>query len=515
MIYDFAGYELDTGTVELRQGGRTVALQPQVLDLLFLLVENHERLVSRDEIVEKVWNGRAISEAAISSRIKALRQALGDDGAEQRIIRTTHGRGFRCIAEVSLRAPAEASSAPQSGFAIDSRGALTVAVLPFRGSGDFSAAPLGDALAHDIIVSLSRLRWLRVIARGSSFRFREPDPDLRSVGQALNVRYCLTGDIEPGPVGIAVYADLADTRDGTVVWSERYSIGPAEIGALREVICQNVAAALEFHIPVAEAAHARTLPEPQHDGWSRFHLGLHHMYRLNRADNARAAGHFHAALALEPEFARAWAGLSFTAFQSAYLGYDADRAPRVRDARAHSEQALSIDSNDAFSHFTMGRAHWLESRVAESLPWLEGATELSPSYAHGHYSIAWAAAMLGRAAAAHAGADMAIALSPLDPFLYAMHGTKALAFLAEGRPVEAVPWIDAAAGTPGAHPVVGLVAAACHGLAGDKAAAVQKVTRMRERNPGISLPFFFRSMPFAESDLRESIGRTLAAAGLP
>lgn len=516
MIYEFDGFELDLNTVELRSHGLPVALQPQVFDLLFLLVENHDRMVSRDEIVEKIWQGRAISDTAISSRIKALRQALGDDGAEQRIIRTIHGRGFRLVARVTLKLPAlaDASESPQQDPAAEARGPPSVAVLPFRGIGQPEPDILGDALAHDIIVSLSRLRWLRVIARGSSFRFRDPDPDLRAIGRALGVRYCLTGDVVRNATSIDILAELDDTTNNTVVWSERFHIGPDEIGTMRDIICQHVAAALEFHIPEAEATKVKALSGPPHDSWSRFHLGLHHMYRLNRQDNARAVEHFEAVLALEPEFPRAWAGLSFTEFQSAYLGYDDDPAPHIAAARAHSLRALSIDSNDAFSHLTMGRSFWLDGQVAASIPWLEGATELSPNYAQAHYSQAWAAAMLGRSQAAHASVDLAMTLSPLDPFLYAMRGTKALAYLAEGAPAEAVPWIELAAGTPGAHPVVGLVAAACRGLSGDLAAARLWVARMRERNPGISCAYFFRSIPLSDQDLCVRINNTLKIAGL-
>ena len=359
MIYQFDGFELDTSTVELRADGRPVALQPQVFDLLYLLVENHDRMVSRDEIVEKVWQGRAISETAISSRIKALRQVLGDDGSAQRIIRTVHGRGFRLISAVTLKAAA-VPAPPGPETPEWTGGPPSVAVLPFHEAGAPNPGMLGEALAHDIIVSLSQLRWLRVIARGSSFRFREPVPDLLAVGRVLGVRYCLSGTVERSPAGFNVYAELADIRALSVLWSERFRIVADEIGSLRDTICQQVAAALEFRIPEAEASKARDLPAPLHDSWSRFHLGLHHMYRLNREDNARAAGHFRAALSHEADFARAWAGISFTDFQSAYLGYETDTAARIRDARAHSERALSIDSNDAFSHFTMGRSYWLE-----------------------------------------------------------------------------------------------------------------------------------------------------------
>lgn len=162
----------------------------------------------------------------------------------------------------------------------------------------------------------------------------------------------------------------------------------------------------------------------------------------------------------------------------------------------------------------MGRSFWLEGRVAESMPWLEGATELSPSYAQGHYAQAWAAAMIGHSEAAHASIDLALTLSPLDPFVYAMRGTKALAFLVGGDFNEAVPWIEAAAGTPGAHPVVGLVAAACHGLCGHQGAAQDWVYRMRERNSGVSLNYFFKSIPFTDPELRKRIEHSLRAAGL-
>jgi DNA-binding winged helix-turn-helix (wHTH) protein len=100
MIYVFDDFELDPGRVELRRNGGLVHVEPQVFALVLLLVENRERMVSRDEIIEKVWEGRIVSDAAISSRIKSARQALGDDGSTQRVIRTVHGQGLRFIAQV-------------------------------------------------------------------------------------------------------------------------------------------------------------------------------------------------------------------------------------------------------------------------------------------------------------------------------------------------------------------------------------------------------------------------------
>src|SRR5690606_7920625 len=191
----FGDFELDAEAFQLRRRGEPVHLEPQVLSLLIHLVRNRDRMVTKDEIVAAVWNGRAVSDASISSRIRTARQAAGDDGARQAVIRTVHGRGFRFVADVtevpathvSVPSTAEASLGPGSGRP-------SIAVLPFvplAMAADL--AILGEAIPHEIIQALSRLRWLAVIARGSSFRFRPPTADLDLVASTLAARYVLSG----------------------------------------------------------------------------------------------------------------------------------------------------------------------------------------------------------------------------------------------------------------------------------------------------------------------------------
>ena len=186
MIYQFGQFELDLATAELRAEGRTLRIEPQVFGLLALLVENHGRLVSKEEIIEKVWDGRTVSDAAVASRVKSARQALGDDGKSQQFIRTIHRKGFRFVADVRVsRAPkthlamVASDSTAAGGTVVDqlleqgSRPSL--AVLPFRLIGDGgNYAALAIALPGELITELSRLRWLFVTARGSSFRLRSP-----------------------------------------------------------------------------------------------------------------------------------------------------------------------------------------------------------------------------------------------------------------------------------------------------------------------------------------------------
>ena len=135
MIYVLEDFELDLAKVELRRGAEIIPVEPQVFSLLALIIENHERMVSRDEIVERIWDGRVVSEAAISTRVKAARRALGDDGETQRVIRTVHGRGYRCIAGVRIVADA-VPAAPASETGTPAPTKPSIAVLPFRLIGD-------------------------------------------------------------------------------------------------------------------------------------------------------------------------------------------------------------------------------------------------------------------------------------------------------------------------------------------------------------------------------------------
>jgi DNA-binding winged helix-turn-helix (wHTH) protein len=108
----FADCELDLAAFELRRDGRRLAIEPQVFDLLVYLARHPDRLISKDELIEKVWGGRAVSDAALSSRIKSARRAIGDDGDQQRLIRTVHGRGFRFVGDILADTESATAQAP-------------------------------------------------------------------------------------------------------------------------------------------------------------------------------------------------------------------------------------------------------------------------------------------------------------------------------------------------------------------------------------------------------------------
>lgn len=526
MIYQFGVYELDLATFELRADGRVCNLEPQVFALLALLVENRERLVSKDEILEKVWDGRSVSDAAVASRIKSARQALGDDGKSQRFIRTIHGQGFRFVADVrASRGRSTLSGAPgEARFLLGSdtagqdleqlSGRPSIAVLPFRLIGDGgSFASLAIALPAELITELSRLHWLFVTARGSSFRLHASDTELCEIARMLQVRYCLSGTVQVSDPGLVVTVELVDSLDGGIVWADRYAGLIDDVHAMREQIRLGVLAALEIKIPMHEAARARLKAVGSLDAWSAYHLGLQHMYRFNRGDNAAAARLFSRAVALDQNFARAYAGLSFIHFQTAFMRYTDELAGEVSQARRFAERGLELDPMDPFVNFTMGRTFWLEGELDSSLIWLERATSISPHYAQGLYARAWSEILVGRAEDSRLHVDLAMRLSPLDPLHYAMLGTRAFTHMARGEDEEAASWAERAARSPGAHVLIAMIAVAAHALKGDVARATLWAANVRERNSTLSREDFSRAFPMKLDPMRSRVLHALAQLG--
>jgi TolB-like protein len=515
VIYRFGEFELDLARAELRAGGAACRVEPQVFALLVHLVENRDRLVSRDELLEKVWDGRVVSDAAIASRVKSARQALGDDGTAQRYIRTLHRQGYRFVARVratSAQFREQAGAGEAAAPAADAR--PSIAVLPFRLLGDAGPhAAIADALPDELIVDLARLRWIFVTARGSSFRLRASEPDMTEIGRLLGVRYCLAGTVEVLGRTLAVSVELVDTRDAGIVWAERFSGSLDDVHRVREDIRSRVLAALELRIPLHEASLARLAVSEDLDAWSAYHLALQHLYRFNRQDNAAAAALFERAIGRDPGFARAHAGLSFVHFQTAFLRQSENLAGEVDEARRFAARAVELDEVDPFVNFVMGRTYWLVGDLDGGLPWLERATTLSPNYAQGVYARGWTETLAGRAADGRRQVDLAMRLSPLDPLYYAMQGTRAFAHLVQGEDMQAAWWADRAARAPGAHVLIAMIASAMHAIAGDDAASGAWAANVRERSPALTREDFFRSFPMKAAGARARLDEALARRG--
>src|SRR6185295_18137810 len=270
--FNFDNHILDTDLRELRRGGELVAMQPQVFDLLVHLLQRRDRVVSRDDLIELVWGGRTVSDSTLDSRINAARNAVGDNGKEQRLIRTIPRKGLRFVGAVN--GPRDAQAAPPPAAAEQPRAGLTqpdrpaIAVLPFDNmSGDREQEYFSDGISEDIITALSKLRWFFVIARNSSFTYKGKPVHMRQVAAELGVRYVVEGSVRRSGDRVRITAQLNDTATGSHIWAEHYDRELTDVFAVQDEITDAIVTAIEPQIYAAENFRSRRKPPNNVDAW--------------------------------------------------------------------------------------------------------------------------------------------------------------------------------------------------------------------------------------------------------
>lgn len=523
MEWAFHGYTLNADRAELNGPDGPVHIERSPLNVLIYLIENADRVISKDELIETVWDGRIVSDTTISTAVKHARKAVGDNGTAQSVIRTVHGRGFRFVAQLDAPDPAVQSPSAQAMATPDASppmpghgaGKPGLAVLRFVQLGEESSnLQLSSALPAELISGLSRVQWLHVIARGSSFQFDPQNFDPVQVGTRLGVSYLMTGLIEVIGKMLTVTLELQSAANGSLVWSGRFASALAEIQIARGEMVAAVVSALELAIPNFEAEQSSRLSPDQLDAWSHFHVGLSHILKFNKDDNLIAARHFGAALDLDPHFARAHAGLSFTHWQNGFMFFRGDREDNQRLALEAATRAMDIEPSDPFVNFNMGRACWLEGDIAASHAWLDRAILLNPNYARCHYNKGLILAIDGRADEARGFSEKALSLSPLDPFAYGMYGVRALSALIQEDYSTAVDFGERAMRSPGAHVFIALIAALANQLHGNHTVARRWRDFALTRRPDLTIPMFFAAFPFSDPAFQQRITTVFKQIGI-
>lgn len=344
----------------------------------------------------------------------------------------------------------------------------SVAMMPLQDlSVDAAAARHGmaDALAHDVITRLAKLRSLFVIAQGTVFALHERRIGAEQAGRMLNVDYVISGSLRRDGSRLTVSIELVETRTARIVWTEVFAQPLDDVFLVLDEIGDRIVACVASEIETVERNRAVLKPPSSLDAWEAHHRGLWHVYRFNRADNERARHFFEMAVRLDPSFARAYAGLSFAHFQNAFQGW-AEREPDIDRALEAAHLSLLADERDPAASWAMGRALWLRGRHDEAVTELQRSIELSPNFAQGHYSLAFVQAQAGDAQAAIASSDHSRMLSPFDPLLFGMLGARAIALVRLGQFEAAADWAVKAAGRPNAHPHIFGIAAYSLALAG-------------------------------------------------
>jgi TolB-like protein len=376
---------------------------------------------------------------------------------------------------------------------------------------------LADGLAHDIITRLAKLRSLRVIAWGSVASLTARGISDGEAGRLLGVDYLATGRVSRGTGQAAVEVELVETRNGTIVWTDVFGRAADAIETL-DGIGDRIVTAVALEVEATERNRAVLKPPHSLDAWESFHRGLWHMYRFNAADNEQAQGLFRAAVRMDPTFARAYAGLSFTHFQNAFLFRTADRSREIGQAMETAGQSLFADDRDPSAHWAMGRALWLRGEPGQAVAELETSVDLSPNFVLGHYTLAFVNSQSGDAGAAISSSDHSRFLSPFDPLLFGMLGSRAMALLRLGRLDESADWAIRAAARPTAHVHILAIAANCLAAAERLDEARAFVARIHRKMPDYGLDDFltaFRFSPDAEATFRAIAPRIGMAARSP
>ncbi len=505
MTFSFDDYEIDVERRELRRAKRRVHVEPQVFDLLVYLVQNRDRVVSKDDLIASVWGGRIVSDSTLTSRINAARTAIGDTGEDQRLIRTIARKGIRFAGTVRTQPigiePAFASDPSSGEIREQPRPALplpdrpAIAVLPFINmSGEPEQEYFSDGISEDIITALSKLRWFFVIARNSSFTYKGKAVHMKQVAEELGVGYVIEGSVRKDGDRVRITVQLNDAATGSHLWAERYDRSLAGVFAVQDEITEAIVAAIEPKLYAAENFHAQRKPPDSMDAWDLVMRALSYYWRVTRQDNVVAQALLEKAISIDPNYGQALGVLAASYTFSAHMGW-ADMATIVPLAGHAALAAIRADSEDPWAHYALGCVYLFQRRFDDSLAEFELALRLNPNFslAQGYYGLALS--YCGRWEEAGEAARRALRLSPRDPFSAIYYGIAAYAQFVGRKYGEAMRLAREAIRQRGDFVGAHRVLTAAAGMAGQAEAATAALQELRRAQPNISLSWLANQMP--------------------
>ena len=429
MRYFFEDCVLDTDKRELRRGGDPVSIAPQVFDLLEFLILNRERVVSKDELIDAIWKGRIVSDAAVTTRLNAARSAIGDSGEEQRLIKTLPRKGLRFVGSVLERQESASTEAPEG----PRRPVLTlpdkpsIAVLPFANlNDDAKQAYLADGIVEDIITELSRFSELFVIAWNSSFQYKSKATDVRQVGRELGVRYVLEGSVRRAGDHMRISAQLIDVATGAHRWAERFDRTLEDVFVVQDEVVRTIVAILAAQVRRAETERMRARPP---NSWRAYDYYLQALDAFRSFDTSfdvdnlyEVRRHLQRSLAVDPNYARSYAILASTYAVVWSYPLDGDfLRPRTLDhAHELARKAVKLNPYLPSAHACLGFVLAWKGEHDVSIAAFEKARELNPNFVNWYFGSA-----LVRAGDSPRALDVINAYMRLDPF----HGPLPLCIL--------------------------------------------------------------------------------------
>lgn len=524
MKYLFANHVLDTDRCELRRGQRTVAVEPQVFDLLVYLVENRDRVVSKNDLIASVWGGRIVSDSTLTTRVNAARRAVGDSGAKQKLIRTIARKGLRFVGAVHIQPKGATTATTAQAAGEDMREpscpALplpdrpAIAVLPFTNmTRDPAQEYFSDGIAEDIITELSRYPDLFVVARNSSFTYRGKAARVIDLARELGVHYVFEGSVQRAGNRVRINAQLIDAATDKHLWAQRYDRDLEDLFSVQDEVVQSIVAILPARIEAAAFEQASRKMTSSLDAYDHLLRGKYCHHLETPEANREAEAHFDRSIELDPRFASAHAWKACAIGQAWVYEFRPRTAERQQQLIRFVEQAMSIDENNAECHRIMCRVALLQGQFAKSEHHLECALALNPNDPRLVAQRGVNLTFLGDPEAAMPWIERAMRLDPFSGHRYYLDMVRAL-FMAR-RPAEAVIVLDRTARAQWEHY---LWLAACHAAANNHIAAKQVGRQAMALRPSLSIARYVDGdgwFIWRRDEDKARLRDALAQAGIP
>jgi len=484
-VLAFGDHRLDIVRRELRRGSDLITLEPKAFDLLAFLVQNRDRVVSKDDLLQAVWGGRIVSESALTTRINAVRRALGDDGASQRLVRTFIRKGIRFIGEVTeVSNPTASSPGDVSSRVSTTAEKPSIAVLPFANlSGDPEQDYFVDGMVEEITTAISRLPWLVVIARNSGLTYKGKGADVKQVSQELGVRYVLAGSVRKVGNRVRIAGQLIHSATGAHIWADRFDGTLDDIFDLQDRIASSVVVAIEPRLHFAEIERASRKPTGSLDAYDFYLRALAQAAKRTNDSLAEAVRLLNRALELDPTYAPAMEYVSSCRVLQGSRHWIPSSGPEVDEGIAMARRAISAAWDNPIVLTGAGFAlAFLAGENETALSAIDRAIVLNPNYARAFSLRALVLVFLNRPDEAIPAAQEAMRLSPRSPWTFLSVQAQAFAHLAAGRYEAGLPFADRALRENGGLPALRFKLSLC-GHLGRLDEAKECLHRLHELHP--------------------------------
>ena len=554
--FEVAGNPVDPAGLRVTIGRSEIRLEAKAMQVLVYLAERAGRVVSRAEIEEQIWPGRVVTEDSVIKAIAKLRRVFHDDARDPQIIETVPKSGYRLIAQVTRAAEATSRTAAdpgavteyplrQSGTAFKwFAGAVLVALLLLglwrvfdENSPDSSSSPptstrpavavipftnlgrtpeddyFANGITADLITDLSKLKGLLVIAPETAFGHRDGGADPALISSDLDVDYLVTGSVQRLQQALRINVRLIEVRGRQALWGERYVGKLNDVFAIQDRITTAVVAALEIELAPDERKRLVSRSTASIAAYDAYLRGLEAHGRRSEAQNQIARRHFEEAVALDPQFARAYTGIALTYSREAIDGWTSDPADSLKQAADYADRAASMDSSLPQVHFVTGQIRLFQRRHAEAVAAAERAIAVNPNYADAFALLAWTLNYAGRPEEAILALNMAMRLNPRPPASYLE--ILGEIYFARGRYKDAAGTFQNVLEINPAYLRARLWNAAALFHSGSRDLAEWEIIEALAASPNLTLARLEFAFPFKDPRIQESVLSALHDASLP